>query len=284
MPQLFTNNACALLASGITDTATSLTVEAAKADLFPTANVGTGAVPSVNNWFKATLQDAMGNVEIIYVRTRNAGSGVMSDVLRGQEGTIAKAFTAGSVVGVRITAADAQAAVGAAFPSGTRLPFAQAAAPTGWTQDTSDNATNRMLRVVNTAGGGVGGSASPILNNVVPAHTHGFTTGTVSADHTHGFTTGVNSNNHEHNVIVDRLTSLRQEVGGGLSGFSYSPGSLRNDYLRNVRTDGVSANHTHSGTTGGISANHTHSGTTDNGSSQTNWQPRYIDMIICSKD
>lgn len=114
MPQLFTNNARALLASGIDNVVTSLTVEAAKADLFPTANTGTGSVPSVNNWFKATLQDSAGNVEIIYVRTRTAGSAVFSNVLRGQEGTTARAFVAGSVVGLRITAADVEGSIAAA--------------------------------------------------------------------------------------------------------------------------------------------------------------------------
>lgn len=117
MPQLFTNNARALLASGITDTDTSLTVEASKADLFPTANTGTGSVPSVNNWYKATLQDSLGNVEIVYVRTRNAGSGVFSNVLRAQEGTTARSFPSGTVVGLRITAADVEGSIAAAANS-----------------------------------------------------------------------------------------------------------------------------------------------------------------------
>ena len=117
MPQLFTNNARALLASGITDSATSLTVEASKADLFPTANVGSGSVPSANNWFKATLQDATGNVEIVYVRTRTAGSGVFSNVIRGQEGTTARSFSAGTVVGLRITSADVEGSIAAALNS-----------------------------------------------------------------------------------------------------------------------------------------------------------------------
>lgn len=117
MPQLFTNNARALLASGITDSATSLTVEASKADLFPTANTGTGPVPAATNWFKVTLQDGAGNVEIVYVRTRTAGSGIMSNLLRGQEGTTARAFSAGTVVGLRITAADVEGAIGAALNS-----------------------------------------------------------------------------------------------------------------------------------------------------------------------
>jgi hypothetical protein len=109
MAQQFTNNARTTLASTINDIATSLTIQAGAADLFPVANVNTGSIPSTNNWFKATLQDVSGNVEIIYVRTRTAGSAVFSNVLRGQEGTTARSFVAGAVVGLRITAADIQA-------------------------------------------------------------------------------------------------------------------------------------------------------------------------------
>lgn len=153
-----------------------------------------------------------------------------------------------------------------AFATGTRLPFAQSAAPTGWTQDVSDNATNRMLRVVNTAGNGIGGSASPILNNVVPAHTHGFTTGNVSADHAHA----VSDPGHTH--TTGRSSVLGSSAGSG-SNFA---GTNFMSYASGSSVTGISL--------GGISANHTHSGSTDNGSSQTNWAPRYIDMIICSKN
>ncbi len=111
MAQLFTNGARALLTSGITSTANSLTIEAGKADLFPVANVGSGSLPSVNNWFKAVLQDSLGNIEIVYVRTRTSGSGVFSNVLRGQEGTTARAYSAGAVVGLRLTAADVNSVI-----------------------------------------------------------------------------------------------------------------------------------------------------------------------------
>ncbi len=113
MPQLFTNNARASLVSGVTETDTTLTIEAGKADLFPSANVGTGAVPSTLDWFKVVLKDTAGNVEIVYVRSRTLGSGVLSNVMRGQEGTTARAFSSGTVVGLRITAADFQSALNA---------------------------------------------------------------------------------------------------------------------------------------------------------------------------
>lgn len=111
MAQQFTNNARALLVAGISYSDTSLVIQSSKADLFPVANTGTGAVPAATNWFKATLQNSAGAVEIIYVRTRTAGSGVFSNILRGQEGTAALSFVAGTVVGLRVTAQDVQTAL-----------------------------------------------------------------------------------------------------------------------------------------------------------------------------
>jgi len=111
MAQQFKNNARALLVSSINSSVTSIVIESAKADLFPVANVGTGSLPSASNWFKATLQDSSGAVEIVAVRTRTAGSGVLSNVIRGYDGTTALAFVAGTVVGLRITAVDVQTAL-----------------------------------------------------------------------------------------------------------------------------------------------------------------------------
>jgi hypothetical protein len=160
--------------------------------------------------------------------------------------------------------------------------FSQASAPTGWTRITDDSAANRMLRVVSSGGGGTGGSADPILNNVVPAHTHSFTTGTVSSDHVHGGTTGTVSSDHAHAPRHWRLplfgTGATTPTPGRDLGIPDSIVEL------SPSTGGINANHVHGFTTGGISANHTHSGSTDNGSSQTNWAPRYIDMILCSKN
>ena len=177
------------------------------------------------------------------------------------------------------------------FPSGTRLPFAQATAPVGWTQDVSDNADNRMLRVVKTAGAGVGGSHSPILNNVVPAHTHGFTTGNANSDHSHSGNTGTVSQDHTHGIgdpghSHNQLAGL---VGSGGSYYADVSGGYQSSFNTQSATTGIwaagmSANHYHGFTTGGFSANHQHGGSTDNGSSQTNWTPRYTDLIICTKD
>jgi hypothetical protein len=111
MAQQFANNARALLVAGISDTDTSIVIEAAKADLFPVANVGTGSLPSASSWFKVTLQNSAGAVEIVAVRTRTAGSGVLSNVIRGYDDTTPLNFVAGTVVGLRITAEDVQGAL-----------------------------------------------------------------------------------------------------------------------------------------------------------------------------
>ena len=203
------------------------------------------------------------------------------------------------------TTAFVTTAVNNAFPSGTRLMFAQAAAPTGWTQVTDDSANNRMLRVVNTAGSGTGGSHSPILNNVVPSHTHNFTSGNQSADHVHytsGTTSGF-SNDHSHGVSgytggqtanhTHTYSYWGPPSGGGgnaavFSNYTGTTSGVSNDHAHyfSTQSGGASANHTHTwgNWSGGVNQNHTHSGTTDNGSSQTNWTPRYIDMILCSKN
>jgi hypothetical protein len=153
------------------------------------------------------------------------------------------------------------------IPTGTRMPFAQAAAPTGFTQVTDDTATNRMLRVVNTAGGGTGGSASPILMNVVPSHTHTFLSGGMNQNQAHAH--GVSDPGHVHYGIP--LQQNDTDRGTGSSIFS-----VDNFGDTSVAFTGIGINATN--------IDHSHSGTTDNGSSQTNWTPRYIDMIICTKN
>ena len=237
-----------------------------------------GGVATAPSWGKVALTTDVSGV----LPVANGGTGGTLPVANGGTGaTSITGFVYGNGTGAFTAASAAQ--IGAlGFPAGTKMPFAQAAAPTGWTQDTTDSATNRMLRVVNTAGGGVGGSSSPILNNVVPAHTHGFSTGTVSADHAHSGSTGGRSAAHTH------TTTVTYKDSSSLSNPSFVVGGKSTDPYGSITASHASgtesADHAHGFTAWGISANHTHAGTTDNGSSQTNWAPRYIDMIICTKD
>lgn len=72
----------------------------------------------------------------------------------------------------------------------TKTLFFQAAVPTGWTQDASQN--NKALRVVGSIGGGGSGGSQGLSNTISLAHTH-----TVSADdaHTHALA------NHTHVLL-----------------------------------------------------------------------------------
>ena len=98
MVQKFANAARGVLASNITFGSTTIQITEG-GDLFP--------VLSGNDWFKAVLQDEAG-IEIIRV---NARTGNVFTVVRGQEGTTARNFAVGSVLGQRVTAADMELAV-----------------------------------------------------------------------------------------------------------------------------------------------------------------------------
>ena len=174
-----------------------------------------------------------------------------------------------TLVGTNITGTAASLTVGnattasnlngtwAQMPAGTVTNFYQAAAPTGWVQRTDLN--DFMLYIVSGAGGYAAGIHSPTVMNVVPYHTHGFSTGYVSADHVH-YDSG-----HTHQYSAP----LNGQTTGGSIGVAQGP------YTQTTQVGTASI--------GGASGNHTHSGGTDGGSSQTNWSPKYLANIMCYK-
>ena len=173
--------------------------------------------------------------------------------------------SAGSGFAIPITATEAEinalhGLTNFYFASGTRMPFAQAAAPTGWTQDITDNANNRMLRVVDTAGGGVAGTDSPIVNSTtMVAHTHTFT-GSAMATHNH------TDSGHSH--TINTYNSLTQGGPNATNAwFNVNAAGSTSSAQANIQPASA-------GTPAG-----TNSSTTG-----VSWTPRYIDMIICSKN
>jgi hypothetical protein len=114
MSQKFKNDARCNLASALGIADTDILLPAGFGDRFPVANMGVGLT---GDWFKVTLEDVTATKEIVKVRTRSGGSDILSDVLRGQEGTTAQAWTAGSgatatVVALRLTADDVERGLG----------------------------------------------------------------------------------------------------------------------------------------------------------------------------
>jgi hypothetical protein len=309
MAQKFANNARALLVAGISDTDTSIVIQAAKADLFPVANVGTGPLPSASSWFKVTLQNSAGAVEIVAVRTRTAGSGVLSNVIRGYDDTTPLNFVAGTVVGLRITAEDVQTALDLPNQNNTftgNNSFSGTLSgqglinllyPVGSVYINATNNTNpgTLFGVGTWTAFGSGrmpvgfNAADPLFDAAeetggskdatLVSHNHTGTTGNESAGHFHGFS-GTTSGVGDHQHIGNNTT----EFGTGtLADAGYASNQGVNYNGKRWYTSAAGAHsHTYSGNTGGISANHTHGFTTStNGSSATNANlPPYITVYM----
>ena len=96
MTQKFANAARAYLASTVSDSATTVTIDGG-GSLFP-------AITSPE-FSRAVLQDANG-IEVVLITAHTAASDSFT-VTRAQEGTTARSFAAGSVFGIRMTSADA---------------------------------------------------------------------------------------------------------------------------------------------------------------------------------
>lgn len=204
--------------SGTLTSATGLPLTTGVTGTLPVANGGTGATTLTAN--NVLLGNGTSAVQVV-------APGTSGNVLTSNGTT----WTSGSAPG---------------FAAGTVLLFYQAAAPTGWTQVTTQN--NKALRVVSGTGGGTGGSV---------AFTTAFTS--QSAGGTVGATTLSTSQipSHTHNVSGNRV----QGIGGGAD---YGSGS--------------GGNATSSGTGGGGSHDHTFTG------SSINLAVQYIDIIIASKN
>lgn len=286
MTQKFPNNARSRLVGSLSAGATSFTVEAPTADLFPVANT-TDWLTKLD-WFKATLEKSTGEVEIVHVGVRNSGSGLFSNVLRGQDGTTALSFDAGTTVGVRLTGQDIEQALTGDFdqldvegdavidgklthngietrpvPVGGIIMYSGliAAIPAGWQLCDGTNGTVDLrdkfivgarqddAGVVKTNITGALTQSGGSKDAIAVAHTHTFaaTTGNESANHTHSGTTST-AGAHAHGVTY---------ASGSNTGSSF-PSRLSESGITSVAT-AAAGDHNHTMTTGAQSANHTHS-------------------------
>jgi hypothetical protein len=142
------------------------------------------------------------------------------------------------------------------FASGTRLTFAQAAAPFGWTQVTTYN--NYALRLVNTAGAGTGG-ANPFTTAFNSSNTVSSTTLSTSQ-----------MPSHAHAVAYD--TGIGCGNVSGLNIFNTPNDCPVYQHYLGYRLNG-SYNQLLQDTGGNGSHNHTF-----------NVNVQYIDVILCAKD
>jgi hypothetical protein len=105
MPRKFSDNAATTLAQALLIGGTTLTVQAGKGDNFP-AVIGHGAAGSAPDYFVITLEDAAGNREKVKVEQRAAASDALGSggypLVRGYDGTVARAWNIGDVVDLRV--------------------------------------------------------------------------------------------------------------------------------------------------------------------------------------
>lgn len=87
------NNAFGTLASGINSSATSITLTTGQGARFPSLGAG--------DYFYATLVDTSNNLEIVRCTARSTD---VLTVVRGQESTTARAYSAGDRIEIRLTA------------------------------------------------------------------------------------------------------------------------------------------------------------------------------------
>ena len=217
-----------------------------------------------------------------------------------------------SISSTSVTTAATPSAVKTAFdaaiqviPTGSVMLFYQSAAPTGWTQLTTQN--NKALRVVSGTGGGTGGSNTftttfaaarsvPLLQ-----HKHNANLSNQTANHSHGANASSNTNNtgnHAHGVSDPGHNHGYQRAAGSKERGNDSS-DARSEQFQVVETQnsgtGISiqgnGSHSHNVSTnvsvGNNSANHKHNiSIANNGQSgaSMDFAVSYIDVIICSKD
>lgn len=175
--------------SGLTPS-TSTTGSVTLAGTLGIANGGTG---STSTTYVNLASNVTGTLPVA-----NGGTGATTltanNVLLGN-GTSSPGFVAPGTNGNVLTSNGTtwtSAAAGGGFPAGTRMPFQQTAAPTGWTKDTTAAINDSMLRLV-TGSASSGGStafstwsavtatgAYTLATSEIPSHTHTYDRGSGS--------------------------------------------------------------------------------------------------------
>lgn len=200
--QVFSNAASCKLGAAIvtTNPISEITLQTGNGAKFPS--------PTGGDWFVLAIWKADKSAVELFKITSRTGD-VLTVAARAFDGSTAATFgvtdlclcviNAGAIADLRADMAVLQADVNTAegditaleasvddintkkprMDVGTKAVFFQAAAPTGWTQDTSVN--DRVLRLVNSTGAGTGGSwtitgfavqGHALTTDQIPSHTH----------------------------------------------------------------------------------------------------------------
>lgn len=152
------------------------------------------------------------------------------------------------------------------IPVNTRTVFANTSAPSGWTRLTGiDTFNDSMLRLNYATGGSSGGSGALSFGaNVVPYHTHTYTTTGASVQHI-------------HNVLDSGHWHITLGPGGGNQDSGLTGPYYKAPVLSTSSSGNGSATQSAAGT-------HGHTGTLTSQSTSGVWIPRYVDVLICYKN
>lgn len=151
----------------------------------------------------------------------------------------------------------------------TLYPAAWAVLPTSWRSganlilpDTrgkffvNQNTGDASFDVIGETGGS---KTTTLVEANLPSHTHAvgtLATGNQSQDHTHTITTGTVSADHTHSGAGGAI--IQQFGGGDAYLLAGAQGHAVYGPYNTAGLTGISANHTHSGTTSGMNVSHTH--------------------------
>jgi hypothetical protein len=158
-----------------------------------------------------------------------------------------------------------------AFPSGTQMLFCQASAPVGWTQNVSFN--DRVLRVVNTQGGGYGGSTqfSSITTQTATGY-HTLQTGEIPA--------GIPSGGTNRIVVFPNGVSV--DYYPTAPGWSYKPAYAgTGDNFPHAGNNGIGQTNNGQGTNNLYVYSESGSGAHRH---PINLDMQYVDVIVARKD
>lgn len=156
MAAVTTNNAAGTLSAGINSAATSIVLTAGQGALFPSLSGG--------RIFYATLVDSSNNIEVVKVTARSTDT---LTVVRGQDGTSARAFSSGDLCDLRPTAAlfEEKVSNGGTTLTSTRVPYANSIG------DLVDSANmifdGSKLTVVTAAASSSSNPSQGIVNGIV---------------------------------------------------------------------------------------------------------------------
>lgn len=217
--------------------------------------------------FRVTI--ATGSIIFSSARVANSGNHLPNKTYTDAADVLKLNLTGGAVSGVitssvpavadndLIRKVEAEALAGSSFPSGTVMLFYQGIAPTGWTQDDTKN--DYMLRSVSGTGGGSDGTDSPIST-----HTH--TTG--------NFTISTSTMPSHYHLLVN----INGSQTGALSSSNYlAYDGATGDHEYRLHGSGTYPTWARSASTGS-GATHNH------GATGAGFTPKYIDIIIASKN